>query len=146
MPEPTWGKVEAPILAAIAEFDPRAGKPGMFSTDLPDVTELEYDQITMALMRLEAAGYITAHRLASGADVLFVNLQLTERGFRASGVWPYDDPFEDLVRVLNEQINREPDQDRAGRLRRLLSAVVDAGRDVGVGVLTELATRGTLGQ
>jgi DNA-binding PadR family transcriptional regulator len=146
MPEPTWSKVEGPILAAIADFQPRAGKPGMFSTDLPNETGLEYGQIGTALRRLEAAGYITAQRLNKGGDVLFVGIQLTERGLRSTGVWPSDDPFEDLLRVLNEQIAREPDQDRAGRLRRLLAAVVDAGKDVGVGVLTELATRGTLGR
>jgi hypothetical protein len=146
MPEPTWTKIEAPILAAIADFTPRVGKPGMFSTDIPDETGLEYGEITTALDRLEAAHYLTGGRLVKGAEVLYTNLHLTERGLRAAGVWPSDDPFEDLVRVLNEQINREPDQERAGRLRRLLSAVVDAGRDVGVGVLTELATRGMLGR
>jgi hypothetical protein len=93
------------------------------------------------------AQYVTGQRLnGAGGAVLFVNLRLSERGLRAAGVWPADDPFEDLVRVLNAQIAHEPDPDRAGRLRRLLSAVVDAGRDVAVGVLTELASRGTLGR
>lgn len=138
--------METPILAAIADCTPKPGKPGPFSTDIGDVTGLEYGQITTGLERLVEAGYVTANRLRSGAEVLFANLHLTERGLRACGVWPSDDPFEDLVRVLTEQIAREPDQERAGRLRRLLSAVVDAGRDVGVGVLTELATRGMLGR
>ena len=146
MPEPTWTKVEAPVLAAIAEWTPRPGKPGPFSLDIADATGLEYGAITTALGRLEAAHYVTGSRLVKGAEVLYANLHLTERGLRASGVWPSDDPFEDLVRVLNEQISREPDPEKAGRLRRLLSAVADAGRDIGVGVLTELAARGTLGR
>jgi hypothetical protein len=146
MPDPTWSKVEAPILAAIADFKPRLGKPGAFSIDIAEATGLEYGAITTALDRLEAAHYVTGSRLVKGAEVEYVSLRLTERGLRASGVWPSDDPFEDLVRVLNDQINREPDQERAGGLRRLLSAVMDAGRDIGVGVLTELATRGALGR
>jgi DNA-binding PadR family transcriptional regulator len=146
MPEPTWTKVEAPILEAIADFKPRLGKPGAFSIDIAEATGLEYGAITTALDRLEAAHYVTGSRLVKGAEVEYVSLHLTERGLRASGVWPSDDPFEDLVRVLNDQINREPDQERAGRLRRLLSAVMDAGRDIGVGVLTEFATRGALGR
>jgi DNA-binding MarR family transcriptional regulator len=141
MPEPTWTRVEAPILAAIADFKPRVGKPGMWSTDIPDETGLEYGEITTALRRLEAAGYVTGQRLTKGADVTFVGLQLTEKGLRASGVWPSDDPFEDLVRVLEEHIAKEPDEEKVGRLRRLLSAVRDVGRDLGVGVLTEVFTR-----
>lgn len=147
MPEPTWTKVEAPILAAIADWKPRPGAPGPISTNIEQSTGLDSDEITTALRRLMDAQYVTGQRLnGAGGAVLFVNLRLSERGLRAAGVWPADDPFEDLVRVLNAQIAHEPDPDRAGRLRRLLSAVVDAGRDVAVGVLTELASRGTLGR
>jgi hypothetical protein len=147
MPEPTWTKVEAPILAAIADWIPRPGAPGPMSTNIEQSTGLGSDAIATALRRLMDAQYVTGQRLnGAGGAVLFVNLHLTQRGLRESGVWPSDDPFEDLLRVLNEQIANEPDQERAGRLRRLLTAVVDAGRDVGVGVLTELATRGALGR
>jgi DNA-binding transcriptional MocR family regulator len=146
MPEPTWTNVEAPILAAIADRTPKPGKMGPSLDDVALATGLDPETVTVALDRLKDAGYVTGliHLRAKGPAI--VNLQLTERGLRAAGVWPSDDPFEDLVRVLNDQINREPDQERASRLRRLLSAVVDAGRDVGVGVLTELATRGALGR
>jgi hypothetical protein len=143
MPEATWTKVEAPILAAIAEWPTRAGL-GPSSDDIAQVTGLTSSVVVLALQRLFGAHYITGFRFYGGT--YFGNLQLLEKGLRDSGVWPSDDPFEELVRVLNEQIAREPDQERAGRLRRLLSAVVDAGKDVGVGVLTELATRGMLGR
>jgi hypothetical protein len=143
MPQPTWTTVEGPILAAIAELPARAGL-GPSSDDIAQVTGLSLNVVVLALQRLFGAQYITGFRFYG--STYFTNLQLLERGLRDSGVWPSDDPFEELVRVLNEQINREPDQERAGRLRRLLSAVVEAGRDIGVGVLTELATRGTLGR
>jgi hypothetical protein len=147
MPEATWTKVEAPILTAIADWRPKPGRPGPTSSDIIETTGLDADAITTALDRLKAAQYVTGSRLnGAGGAVLFVNLHLCERGLRAAGVWPADDPFEDLVRVLNDQIAHEHDADRAGRLRRLLSAVVEAGRDVAVGVLTELASRGTLGR
>lgn len=146
MPEPTWTNVEAPILAAIADRTPLPGRPGPSSMDVAQATELDDVKVVTSLEWLADAQYVTGSRMHKAGTVFYFNLRLGERGLRAAGVWPSDDPFEDLLRVLNEQINREPDQERAGRLRRLLSAVVDAGRDVGVGVLTELATRGMLGR
>lgn len=145
MPEPTWTTIEVPILAAIADRTPKPGKAGPSLDDVAQATGLDPDTVAVALDRLKDAGYVRGLIAFTTRPPAIINLQLTERGLRSSGVWPSDDPFEDLVRVLNEQIAREPDQEKASRLRRLLSAVVDAGRDVGVGVLTELFTRGALG-
>ena len=78
----------------------------------------------------------------SAGSVLYANLHLTERGLRETGVWPSGDPFDELVRVLKDQIATEPDAERASRLRRLLSAVTDTGRDLAVEVLSKVITHG----
>ncbi len=136
MPEMTWERLEHPILAEIAELTKR-GQRGPGASEIVRATGLDDTDVRVALSRLYDSQYVTGTRLRNaGYGQGFQNLHLTERGLRAAGVWPNDDPFASLVAALQAQIDREPDDERKGKLRRLLEAVVGAGRDVTVGVLT----------
>jgi DNA-binding transcriptional ArsR family regulator len=142
MPGSTWATVEVPVMAAIADRAPKPGHPGPFSEAIIETTGLDGDQVTLALDRLYENGYVTGSRLHNAGTVIFANLHLTERGLREAGVWPSGDPFDALVRVLTEKIASEPDEERAGHLRRLLSAVIEAGRDVAVDVIAKVIAHG----
>ena len=142
MPEATWATVELPVMAAIAQRTPKPGRSGPFSHDIAEATGLDSEKVVVALGRLEKAGYLTGSRMHNAGSVQYANLHMTERGLRETGVWPRGDPFDELVTVLKDQIATEADADRAGRLRRLLSAVTDTGRDLAVEVLSKVITHG----
>jgi len=62
---------------------------------------------------------------------------LSERGRRAVGQWPSEDPWAGLVDLLGKQIAEEQDPIKRGKLQRFLEGVLSSGKAVGVSVLTK---------
>lgn len=69
----------------------------------------------------------------------YVGPFLHERGARAVGQWPSDDPYKALLAVLDRRIyDEKTDPETKGKLSRLRESFVDVGQGVGTGVLSSL--------
>lgn len=78
--------------------------------------------------------------LSGGA--MLIPPMLTERGARAVGLWPSDDPYELLVALLDRQIAAEDSDDERTRLQRLRATVRDVGKGTVTALLVELIKAG----
>ncbi len=126
MPEMTWDRLEHPILAEIAELTKR-GQRGPGASEIVRATGLDDTDVRVALSRLYDSQYVTGTRLRNaGYGQGFQNLHLTERGLRAAGVWPNDDPFASLVAAL-----QSADRSGAGRRAQGQAATAPRGRGRG---------------
>lgn len=63
-------------------------------------------------------------------------VRLLERGHRATGRWPSDDPFEAFTELLEKQIAQEDDPEQRSKLQAVLGAVIDVGKGTASGLLT----------
>ena len=71
----------------------------------------------------------------------YIELRLLERGKRAVGEWPNEDPYADLVALLEHRIAEEENPERRSRLQRFLDGLVDAGKDIATAVLSDVVKR-----
>ena len=106
------------------------------------IFDLEHGKGLKIGLRLHAAGYLSGEPLetASGVHDFYVT-GLTERGRRAVGQWPSDDPWANLVDLLSRQIEQEPDPDKRGRLVKIRDGVLAAGREISTSLLTTYLTQ-----
>jgi hypothetical protein len=75
-------------------------------------------------------------RVAGGGQNDFVeNGQLLERGARAIGRWPADNPYDDLVARLERLISTESDPKKRNKFQQFLDAVKGVGKEVGTELL-----------
>jgi hypothetical protein len=94
----TWDTVEMPLLEHIADHQPRR----INLDDLAPELGLDLAAATVALRRLREAGYVTGQSTGSGRALL--SAKLTERGIRAAGIWPANDPYGELLDTLEAAI------------------------------------------
>lgn len=136
-----WLTEDLPFLHAVRAAEDEA-PPGA-SVSIKDNQEhfdLELDKALKVATRLMKADYIDAKPLETMAGTLDVYVDgLTERGRRAVGQWPSDDPWASLVELLSQQIEEEQDEAKKGKLVRFRDAVLTGGREVVTSVLTEMA-------
>lgn len=113
-----WHTRDFPVLVEIArQLDRGEGYSDSNGIALPD---LDSNDILAAFEALEP-GYITANltRSAGAGVVRATATGLTERGRRATGLWPREDAAADaLVDLLSQAADNTSDEDDAGNLRR----------------------------
>jgi hypothetical protein len=138
--EETWNKVELPILERLAQaelddtFDTAFGY-----ADMAEAFGVSPRQAEIALGALVDARFIKADSDDggfSGQRTIAVR-GLTEKGRRAVGQWPSEDPYSDLLQVLDARIEATADPTEKSKLRSFRETVVGMGRSVATSLLTE---------
>ena len=88
--DPTWNRLEQPVLEAIAVMED-GGSLSIGSSNVASATSIGRDKVSLAVRRLVAAGYVAGTEYREGNESGppdFIELRLLERGLRASGAWP----------------------------------------------------------
>lgn len=134
-----WLSEDLPVLRAVRELEDRLGAQ-FRADDVVEVTGFDRARTMQLLMRLARAGYLDAEPLETMAGLRDVFVSgLAERGRRAVGQWPSEDPWAGLVDLLSRQIEEEPDANKRSKLVKFRDGVLASGRDVGVSLLTKFA-------
>lgn len=126
----TWDTVAMPILRWC---DEHPGADVLRPDDLAGPLGVSAEAIDREVDRLIAAGYMTATRVM-GPEILLP--RLTERGLRATGAWPAEDPFSDLVAMIEAQIAATSSEETRSKLEAVRDSVVGLGRDAGVNLFS----------
>jgi hypothetical protein len=64
---------------------------------------------------------------------------LLERGARAVGQWPTDDPYEALLALIDERLlDANLDEETQTKLQRFRNALIDVGKGAAGGLLAAL--------
>jgi hypothetical protein len=121
----TWSRYELPALGVITDtFTVAAAADrvdiGPILADLEQI-DPDSDAWIRAVDRLEAAGYIEGIRV-NGLACPAIVTRVTERGLRATGVWPTEESgLEALAAALREGAAKAEaaDPEAAGRLRQV---------------------------
>jgi len=125
-----WDAIDFPVLIATAEaFDD--GVAPVLQDGQVKVDGLTEDDVTGALIRLiEHGGYIDGEVTRTMGGGSFVIMRgLSERGLRATGVWPADDrAVQSVVAALESAAEKETDPTKKGKI---LAAARAVGQVVG---------------
>jgi hypothetical protein len=135
----TWESRELPILECIAWAEAQ-GRTIDLSTVIAEAG-IDRKSAETGAEALYDAGYLTGIKASSFDGYDLINIRLQERGRRAVGQWPSEDPFGSLIGYLESRIEVEEDPEAKTKLQRLLGAVLETGREVGTSVLTALLQR-----
>lgn len=145
MADDRWYRVAVPILEYVADH---GGPLELLNVAMiADAIGVDRFEVAAELERLGNAGYLAGHlkKLMSGGDPsgwFLEDSSLGERGLRAVGAWPSDDPYNALIELLDRQIAATPDPAEKSRLAALKSSAAEVGKATIVGILTQLATGG----
>jgi hypothetical protein len=96
---------------------------------------METRDVWAGLQALKDARYIDWHRTARFTETVrtLIAPSLRERGRRALGRWPGDEPLRDLIAVIERLIASSEPEERT-RLERLRAALLGLGEKVGTAV------------
>ena len=137
MARSTWQARDLPILEAVAAAE--EADAAIDSDGLATATGLSETAVARGLAALMGGEYISGDDVGSQTTLFaLLDVRLRERGRRAVGQWPSEDPFDGLVAVLEARLAEETNTERKGKLHALLDALRGVGRDVAVAVLTDL--------
>jgi hypothetical protein len=145
MVEDTWYSLALPLLEYLNDADPLTfPNVGVIA----DALHVDPWAVVTEIDRLAEAGYIRSgvHKTMTGGDPRpwFVDHpELAERGARAVGMWPADDPYDALMALVDRHIAEEPDEEERSKLRRFADALGEVGKSVGTAILVEWA-KGTV--
>jgi hypothetical protein len=137
MVKSTWER-DAQVMEAIRSFerdrpDERTGQ------RLSKLTDLDQGEIDEILVSLADADYVHARDEPSAAELhWWWDIRLRERGRRAVGQWPSEDPAQALIQLLEERVALTEDPVERSRLEKVLGTVRDVGTSVLSGVLRDL--------
>jgi hypothetical protein len=108
MASDTWNSVAVPLLEHFAEREAKYAQStrATDTLDIAQATGLELAAVELELKRLFDGGYLAGQfEGGSGADSGFVLVPtLTERGARAAGKWPSEDPAEALIAIVDRRL------------------------------------------
>lgn len=131
-----------PVLEAVAALE---GEEDLLS--MPELARragVEVDLVMVEVDRLLAGGYLggEVNKVMMGGDPEGVRLMdpvLLERGARAVGVWPTDDPFDGLLTLIDRRLLDDSlDAETRTKLQRFRGVLVDVGKGAAGGLLAAL--------
>jgi hypothetical protein len=134
-----WTTRDLPVLQAIGMSD-ADGRRVERIEHLYGVDELADEQVVASVRALFRAGYIDGIEVSSMDGFDMLEIEPTAEGRRAIGSWPSRDAYADLLRLLEDRIDRADDEERSA-LRRARDAFVDLGKDVGANIIATLMMR-----
>jgi hypothetical protein len=138
----TWTERDLPVLrAAAARLDLRPGHP-VTPRDLSDDTDISTDDCIRAAFALDGL-YLSCstHITRDGELVQLRIIHVSDRGRRATGLWPAEDTFPALLAVLAEMEARSAEPVRESRRRRVIGTIGDVGFEISKQVLIEAVTK-----
>lgn len=124
--ESTWETVELPILEQIYEREQR----GQAAEQASELEWHDWHELVRTLVRLEAAGYISASITEINNDLPFIiDPRISPRGLRSIGAWPSKvDGQQVLLDALQRAIDSTEDPDEKTRLQKVRAAVGDVAK------------------
>lgn len=123
-----WDRREAVILAALAEMDRRGDMPPETQTVVV-ATGLGEGEAARGLLALREAEYISGRDVGAELMGFMYYIQLTERGRRATGLWPSDDSATAFLALIEARIAETIDPEERSRWQRLREAVTNLGTE-----------------
>jgi DNA-binding MarR family transcriptional regulator len=133
----TWEEREQPILEAIYDAEESGHQSDL--AEIAAATSLDPAIVQRSARDLLDANFINgAHLMMGGGVFEMSNIRLLERGRRAIGQWPSQDPFDNLMHLLEAKIATEKDPEKRSKLERFAGQVGEVGKDIVTGVLTAL--------
>ncbi len=140
--EDRWLPVAIPILRPrVAELERDTSTVIELGTFAERYGLVADDALVTEIERLMSAGYIEGNMMPTFGhvrDTAMASFRLLERSARTVGVWPPDDPYEALLRVIEIRIGEEIDEDARSKLRKVRDTVIDVNKDVGTSVMSGL--------
>ncbi len=138
-----WSDRDLPVLKAVAAAEDA-------ELDQLNVEELSKDlgmpsmTVARSLVLLHDHGFIGGEPVKAmdpKACVAFIEPHLLVAGPRALGEWPSDDPYEELIRVLEERISQETNEQERTRLQRVRDDLYLMGKGAAGALLTSFLQR-----
>jgi len=134
-----------PVLVAIYRAVDQGEPFAVLETDdvmaqLPGGTDR--DEVNKILEHLRRTGYIEADMVGGGTWTV---IQLLEPALQQVAGWPGaadDQTAERLIQLVTERMEQTTDPEEKTKLRKLRDGLVDVGKGVMTGVLTDLARGG----
>ena len=134
----TWEVREVPVLKAIYEAEESGTDIAI--PDVVEATHLDPDDAERAVRSLWEAGFIQGIDVSTaGENFGLMNIRLLEKGRRAIGQWPSQDPFDNLTHLLEAMIATEQDPQKRSKLQSFAGQVAEVGKDVLTNVLAAYA-------
>jgi hypothetical protein len=146
MVDDTWDNRAVPILEHVATLE-ATGAP----FNLPHVAETlgcSRSEVQIEVDRLRSGGYLGGDLVqkgdGAGGIVVwdFRRPRLLEKGSRAVGQWPSDDPYDALLSLIEQRLDDETDPETRTKLERLRATLLDVGKGVAGGILGSLIRAG----
>ena len=139
MVEPSWERLELPILEAVGELEDSHDALGLDL--LAQHTGLPAAQVRIGVRRLLATDLLTGKELKGFGVYDVMGIHLLPRGRQVVRQWPASDPLEALLEVLSAQIAEEDDPEEQTRLERFRDAAGSVSKDVVAGTLVAVLQR-----
>lgn len=143
MAQDTWTNRELPLLEKVVVAE---GDRNLTLADLCASAEVMPEEAKLSIRALMEGRYLTALPVEVAEEWLPIDYQdrrTLERGRRAVGQWPSEDPFESFIATIDRTIDSEPDEDRRTRLEKFRESVTATGKTVATGLLLEFLKQQT---
>jgi hypothetical protein len=146
MTESTWETVALPILEHVAAVEDDAGFRGILSvSELAAAINQPPTRVESDLHRLFEGGYLLGRMGAGFGEPDFMTMpRLSDLGARTVGKWPPNDPYELLLRLVEQRIDSAADDQERSRWQRVRAAITDVGKAGVAGLMVE-ATKAITG-
>jgi hypothetical protein len=119
-----------PVLDALVDLVDNPNMEAVRPQEVSKATGLSEGDVLLALQALEADDLIEVRWLAKNAGIARV-AGVSGNARRIVGAWPSPEQYADrLLEALEEQARSASDETERTRVRRVLDAIRDVGRDV----------------
>jgi hypothetical protein len=141
----TWESRDLAVLEVIRAAEIKASDTGYAVLRDPQSLAAELDlprhEILASLRDLAEAQppYVIGTDASDISEWYLTDIRLTERGRRAVGQWPSEEAYDALLQLLSQEIDAEPEAEKRRGLEKMRDGVLQAGREVGVALLTAWA-------
>lgn len=126
----SWERRDLPILKQVVEAFNR-GELVKDARRLAELTGLDQADALRGLEALHQAGYIDGIDASTMQDrFALLDIRPLERARRATGDWPAENAYDQLIELLERRIAETDDPDQRTKLIKLRDGVLAAGRDL----------------
>ena len=139
----SWEDVELPILEEVVAAH-QGGQEAPDTDALAERTGLDEGRVVGAVRTLLLSEHLEAIDASAMDGEHYMRIRPLKPALQATGAWPSQDPFDELIRVLEERAAQSDDPDEAAKLRGWRGHLLDVGKGTASGVLTA-AMRAAIG-
>lgn len=139
----SWEDVELPILDEVVMAH-QQGQEAPDTDALAERTGLDESRVVGAVRTLLLSEHVEAIDASTMGGEYYMEIRPLKPALQATGAWPSQDPFDELIRVLEERAAHAEDPDEATKLRGWRTHLLDVGKGTASGILTA-AMRAAMG-